>query len=351
VSKDADRQPLVVVVDLQDRRPVWSMPEWVVERIHEAAGPGAELRVIPFASDGSGDGAARVHPAVIEAVQGATIYMGYGIAPELMDAGGDLRWVHSGAAGVGGSLRGPLIERDVQFTNSAGIHAEPIADTVLGMVLHFTRGFDYAVRAQAQSKWDKEPFYAAGAPLTELAGARIGIVGYGGLGRAVARRFSPLGSKVVALRRRAIPAERDDPATVVWGADGFERILCESDVVVLTAPGTRDTNNLIDASALERMKRGSLVINVARGSLLDESALLAALDRGHIRGAGLDVFGSEPLPTESPLWTHPHVLITPHISAVTHRFWEREADLIATNLQRFQSGEALLNLVDKRAGY
>lgn len=348
---DAGKDPLVVVVDLQDRRPVWAMPEEVPERIRRAAGSDADVRVITHASDGSGDGAARVHPAVLDAVRDAHVYLGYGVAPELVEAGARLVWIHSGSAGVGGSLSGPLLDRPIQFTNSAGIHAEPIADSVLGMALHFLRGLDYATRGQTQGTWDTRPFYTATAPMREIAGLQVGIVGYGGVGRAVAARFRALDAQIVGVRRRPAPEDAQGPDRIVYGQAGLTEALEGSDVVVLCAPGTRQTLHLIDTQALGSIKPGAILINVGRGSLVDESALIAALDAGRLRGAALDVFEEEPLPNGHPLWSRPDVLITPHVSGVTHGYWDRQLTLIEENFERFRAGLPLGNLVDKRAGY
>ena len=353
-----------VVVDLQDRRPIWAMPSWVPEVLREALPPGAELVMIDVPSDGSGDGSARVSPEVLQQVRDADVYMGYGIPAQVVRAGACLRWVHSGAAGVGASLTQEMLESGVVFTNSAKVHADPIAETVLGMILHFTRGFDLA--AQARPRWDTSAFYDAGAPLTELSRSTVGVVGFGGIGVAVARRVAALGARVIALRRGpggagevalgGVTRDGGVGATVGWatvlaGRSGLAELLESSDYVVLAAPGTRETENLIGRDAFERMKRSAVLINVSRGALVDEQALLEALTSGRLRGAGLDVFRAEPLPDGHPLWSLPNVLITPHVSAVTRGFWEREVALITENLRRFRAREPLLNQVDKRAGY
>ncbi|HSR41198.1 MAG TPA: D-2-hydroxyacid dehydrogenase [Longimicrobiales bacterium] len=339
-----------VVFHMGDRRPVWAPPEWVAGEIRDALPVGWELVVPDAPSDGSGDGAALAHPAVLEAVEGARVYLGMGIPDEVLRAGEELEWVHSGAAGVGGSLGPEMRARDVLFTNSAGIHAAPMADTVLAMTLHFTRGLDFAVRAQGRGRWSTGPFYEARTPVTELVDCVVGILGYGGVGREVAKRFSALGVRVLALRRH--PAGGDDPhAEVLHGAAGLARVLGRSDVLVLCLPETEETRGLLDAEALEAMKEGAILINVARGGVVDEAALIEALRSGRIRGAGLDVFSSEPLPDGHPLWDLPNVLITPHVSAVTRRFWRRQVDLIVENLERFLEGRELVNRVNKEAGY
>lgn len=338
------------VLDLQDRRPVWSMPPWVGQRIRAALGPGWELVEIETPSDGSGDGAGQASAAVLDAVGPAEVYAGYGIPEVVITAAPALGWVHSGAAGVGGSLRGALLERDIVFTNSAGIHAVPMAETVLGYLLHFARGFDLAARGQRSGEWISSAFYAGDTPVRELGRSTVAVIGFGGIGREVARRVRAFGCRVLAVRRRALPSDVEGVEVRV-GLDALPAVLAESDHVVLTAPATDETRGLFDAALLARMKPGAVLVNVARGSLVDEAALVDALARGHLRGAALDVFASEPLAADSPLWARPDVLITPHVSAVSRAFWERETALIEENVRRWLEGVPLLNRVDKRAGY
>jgi phosphoglycerate dehydrogenase-like enzyme len=354
------------VLDMMDRRPIWAMPEWVPDELCDALPSDWELVVIDEATDGSGDGATRVSPGVLAAAAEAEVYFGYGVPAELLEAAPGLRWVHSGAAGVGSSLTTAMLESSVVFTNSAGIHAPPIAETVLAMLLFFGRGLDLAVRAQRTAEWATEPYYVAGAPLTELSTATVGIIGFGGIGREVARRVASLGARVIAVKRNPARPEEGNLESVagggvlgsriemVFGASGLDAVYRESDAIVVAAPDTEETRGMIDSRAIERMKPGSVLINVARGRLVDEEALIAALEEGRIRGAGLDVFASEPLRADHPLWALPSVLVTPHVSAVTRGFWRREADLILKNLRRYLHGGALGdwdNIVDKRAGY
>jgi phosphoglycerate dehydrogenase-like enzyme len=360
----------VVVLDMNDRRPVWAMPAWVPERLREALPEGWELRAMLDVTDGSGDGAGRVAPAVLEAVADAEAYLGYGIAPELLRAGRRLRWVHSGAAGVGSSLTPEMLASPVIFTNSAGIHAVPIAESVLGMILFFGRGFDFAVANQAKGVWSTAPFYASSAPLRELCDTTVGLVGFGGLGREIARRVASLGARVIAVKRTT-PREGEanletvagggvlgDRIELLHGDAGLDAVLRESDVVVLCAPETAETRGLLDARALARLKDGALLVNVGRGKVVDEAALVAELQAGRLRGAGLDVFAKEPLEPGHPLWGLPNVLVTPHVSGVTRRFWDRETELILHNLACFAAGAdpraedgGWRNVVDKRAGY
>jgi phosphoglycerate dehydrogenase-like enzyme len=237
----------------------------------------------------------------------------------------------------------------VRVTSSAGVHAEPMADWVLGAVLHFTRGFDIAVRAQAAGRWAKEAFTDGGRRFPELDQLRVAILGLGGIGQAVARRFAALGSTVRGIRRhpeRAVPGVVD-----VLGPDRLLDIARVCDVLVVATPGTAETEHLVDGELLAALPEGALLVNVSRGRCVDEHALLAALDRGQVGGAAMDVFREEPLPSDHPLWRHPRVLVSPHVSSVTDRYWEREAELLVDNVSRYVDGRALVNLVDLEAGY
>jgi phosphoglycerate dehydrogenase-like enzyme len=260
-----------------------------------------------------------------------------------------LRWVHTGSAGVRAALFPELVASDVVLTNSAGIHAPPMAETVLGIMLHFARGFDFAIRDQRAGRWDQSAFSTTGSPMTELQDATLGIVGYGGVGRAIAQKARALGMHVVATRRTARAS--DDDTEVLSGRSGLERVLRDSDVVVVTVPATAQTTQMIGRTELAMLKPNAVFINVARGDIVDEQALIELLRAGRLRGAGLDVFQTEPLPEASELWQLPNVVVLPHVSATTPRFWQRQAQLIIENFQRYLRGAPLLNVVDKLQGY
>ena len=341
-----------LVVNLNDARPVWTMPEWAVREIRAALPAEWAVVVVAAAADGRGDGGGPSAEA-LDAVRGAEVYLGYGFPPALWHAASApparLRWVHSAAAGVGASLYPEMRASPVRLTNSAGVHAVPMAESVLAMILHFARGLDLAVRAQAERRWDKAPFEAADSPLRELGESTLGVVGLGGIGREVARRAHALGMRVLAVKRR--PAEPPAGVELRTGEGALEWLLAESDFVLLALPETATTRTLIGAAELALMRPGAVLLNVGRGKVVDEAALADALRVGRLRGAGLDVFAREPLPPESPLWALPSVLVTPHVSATSRRFWRRQTDLIVENLRRYLAGEPLLNVVDKDAGY
>jgi phosphoglycerate dehydrogenase-like enzyme len=345
-----------VVFNMRDERPSAAPPEWVPARLREVLPAGFELVDVASPVSGRGDGGG-VSDEALAAVRGAEVYLGLGLPRPLLQAALEpparLRWVHTGAAGVASALHPELVGSDVVLTNSAGIHAEPMAETVLGMILHFARGLDLAVAAARRREWGAAAFEDPACGVREVAGATLGIIGFGGIGRAVARRARALGMEVLALRRRA-PADGGDAAhgvRLLTGADALRELLEASDVVVLTLPSTPETRGLLGSRELGWMRPGAVLVNVARGDVVDEAALADVLRGGGLRGAGLDVFATEPLPRESPLWELPNVLITPHVSATSSRYWERQAALIADNLERYGAGRSLRNVVDTGAGY
>jgi len=301
----------------------------------------------PAVSDGDGGSGS---PEAIAAAQGAEIYLGFGVPSGVAAAAKDtLRWAHTATAGVGSSLAHMSGSR-VLLTNSAGVHAEPMADWVVAAIAYFTRGLDRMVSAQRQGRWAKEDFTDGAIPMREFRELRLGVFGLGGIGTAVARRGLALGMKVSGVRRRP---ERGGPKGVEWVGklDDLPRLASGSDVLVVAAPHTTETVGAVDRRVLERLPHQALVVNVSRGSLLDETALLELLELRRLRGAALDVFATEPLPPGHPFWTHPRVLVAPHVSAVSGRFWERETALIVDNIRSYLAGAPLTNLVDREAGY
>jgi len=250
---------------------------------------------------------------------------------------------------VGGTLFEEMRESDVILTNSAGLHAEPLGDHALAMMLHFARGLDIAGGARAGREWRHAAMAGKGSPLVEVKGRTVGILGYGGIGSAVARRAAALGMRVVALRRSGGPAPEE--VDVMWDHRGLEDLLGGSHYVVVTLPETAETRGLLSRARLSLMREDAVLINLSRGGIVEEAALAAMLASRRLRGAGLDVFEEEPLPADSPLWDLENVVITPHTGAVSPRFWERETPLFLENLRRYLDGRPLINVVDKELGY
>jgi phosphoglycerate dehydrogenase-like enzyme len=264
-----------------------------------------------------------------------------------------LGWVHSASAGVERALTPAARERGVVITNARGVFSRPIAEYVLMMMLAVSRRLPGLLELQRERTW--QPLEGR-----ELRDMTVGIVGLGSIGRAVGALATAFGCRVVATRRR--PEESASPSGEelsfgeamlerVGGPETLPALLAESDFVVLAAPLTPDTENMIDSDTLATMKPGAWLINVARGRLIDERALLRALRDGPIGGAILDTFRDEPLPESSPFYDLPNVIVTPHTSWSSARVLDRSVDLFCDNLRRYAAGEPLLNVVDPRQGY
>jgi phosphoglycerate dehydrogenase-like enzyme len=309
------------------------------------------VRIISAPTISDGDGGTPPSSEVLEAIADAEVYFGFGISPSLFAAARRLRWVHSAAAGVGGLLFPEMLASAVTVTNSAGVHAVPMAEQVLAGLLFLLRSLDLARERQGARQWDREAFVGANGRMRELGDCRVLVVGAGGIGSAIARRLSFLGSRCVGVRRRP---ERGAPEGFerVVGPEQWEEPLPTTDILVLSAPATSATRALVGATQLDLLPPGAIVVNVARGSLLDERALADRIASGRLRGAVLDVFSEEPLPPESPLWGLSSVVLTPHVSAVSpHGFWERELSLFIDNWHRYMAGKGMRNVVDKVEGY
>jgi phosphoglycerate dehydrogenase-like enzyme len=273
-----------------------------------------------------------------------------------------LRWVQTYFAGVDGWLaRAGERVKEVMVTTASGVHGPNMAEYALMIMLMWAHTLPEMQALQRRAEWPSERRKAL-AP-GELRGATLGIVGYGSIGRETARLARALGMRVLACKRD--PQRREDtgwswPGTGDPGGDLPERyyamealgdMLRECDYVLLTLALTPATRQIIDGAALRAMKPGAVLVNVARGGLVEEAALVEALRSGQLRAAGLDVFEQEPLPADSPLWSLPNAILTPHIAGITPAYEERLMALFAENLRRYVDGRKLLNLVDPGLGY
>jgi phosphoglycerate dehydrogenase-like enzyme len=341
----------VLVVDLLARSRNWALTPDGAQRILDATPEGWRVRMVQAETSSDGDGPPQPSDEVMAAIADAEVYFGFGIPQPLFCAATRLRWVHSAAAGVGSALHPEMLASDVLLSNSAGVHAIPIAEYVVAGVLHFLRGLDIAGDQQRRSEWSKAEFVRLDSPLREMDTVRALIVGVGGIGGETATRLSALGARCTGVRRR-VGAPLPDGFAAMIGLDAIDAALPQHDVVVLAAPATSATHGLLTADRLDRLPASAIVVNVSRGTLVDEDALAMRLAAGRLRGAVLDVFRQEPLAPTSPLWQLRSVLLTPHISPVSPgRFWPRALDIFLDNWGRYLRGEPLRNLVDKRAGY
>ena len=254
-----------------------------------------------------------------------------------------LRWIQAISAGV--DRLDPRVMERITLTNGNGVGAEPIAEHVICHLLMLARCAPEYFRRQMGHRWER------GLQAREIGGMTMGVVGMGAIGGAIARRGRALGLRVLAIRRSVSGRRPDEIADEVCPPTDLPYLLAESDVVVLATPLTPETRGLIGERELRAMKPGSYLINIARGGVVDEPALIRALQDGHLGGAGLDVFAQEPLPAESPLWDLPNVIVTPHVAASSERYMSRVEDLICDNLRRYLDGRPLRNVVDTARGY
>jgi phosphoglycerate dehydrogenase-like enzyme len=267
------------------------------------------------------------------------------IVPQL----GRLKWVQVPAAGVGHILSDELIASPIVVTSARGVRARAMAEHVLGVTLALARQLPFVLRRQAAHQWSLDELEANGSIRT-LHGRRMGIVGLGAIGLEVARLAAALGMRVSGIRKRVDEAVPPFVETVL-SPERLQDLLRASDVVVLSAPLVAETQHFIDAAALSHVKRGAFLVNVGRGRLIDDEAVVDALKDGRLGGAALDVFTREPLDPASPFWDLPNVIVTPHISGGMEDYWTPLVALFSENLRRFERGEPLLNVVDKQAGY
>jgi phosphoglycerate dehydrogenase-like enzyme len=286
---------------------------------------------------------ASVEQAELAAARDADVVFGR-ITPELFERAPLLRWVQVLGAGVDGSLFPELVESDVVVTSEKGHVGPHLAEQAFALLLALTRGVARSIR---EGTWESKASIRA--DCWELSERTLGIVGFGGTGLEVARRAAAFGMRVVA-----VDAEEVVPppyVTYCWPLARLPRLLAESDVVVICAPLTAATRGMFDRAVFEQMQRHAILINVTRGAIVDEAALLQALREGLIGGAGLDVTPDEPLPDGHPLWTMPNVVITPHVAGASPYRLDRAVALFCENLQRYKAGQALRAQIDKRKGY
>jgi phosphoglycerate dehydrogenase-like enzyme len=318
------------------REGIWTLPRAQVERMRRDF---PDLRFEAPEDRGACDAL----------VPDADIVFGWALRRETFPRASRLRWIHVSAAGVGPLLFPEMVESPVVVTNGRGIHAVAMAEHTLGVMLSFIRRLHLARDLQHERRWGQGPLWLDPPGIGELQGATLLMVGLGAVGSAIAPRAAALGMRVIAVRRH--PSRDPAPAHEQWGTERLREQLGRADWVVLAVPHTPETRGLIGERELAAMRPGAALVNLGRGALVDEPALIDALRAGRLGGAALDVFAEEPLPPDSALWAMPNVIVTPHISGIGPRYWDRAVDLFERNLTAFLAGAPLENVVDKRAGY
>jgi phosphoglycerate dehydrogenase-like enzyme len=256
----------------------------------------------------------------------------------------NLKWVHSFSAGLENSLFPALVESPVVMTNSRGVFARSLGEFVIAGILFFEKDLRRMLRAQSEGRWDQYD-------VEELYGKTMGIIGYGKIGQAAAERAKPFGVRIHALRKRPELAKNDPLVDKAFGPRELHELIANSDYVVVAAPLTPETRGMIGRNEIAAMKQGAIFANVGRGAVVDERALIEALQKKEIRGAVLDVFETEPLPAGHPFYSLENVLLSPHCADHTATWLDDAMMFFVENFERFQKGLPLENVVDKRAGY
>jgi phosphoglycerate dehydrogenase-like enzyme len=277
------------------------------------------------------------------------IFVGYSLRAQQLTQAKKLKWIHSTAAGVAQLMYPELRDSGILVTNPSGIFSVPMAEHTMGLLIALVRNFPDSVRQQDRARWSQQDLWDLPQHLTELNGQLLLIVGFGSIGHELARRAKAFDMRVWGVSRSG------------QGDTGLaEKIVCirslagvlpHADFVVVSAPETRETRHLIGAKEIALMKPTARLINVARGSLVDQAALIAALQSRNLAGAALDVSDPEPPSPEDPLWKAPNLFLTPHTSAISDRLWARQTALLLDLLERWFDGRELFNRVDLRRGY
>jgi len=326
-----------LLILLHHRLDLWIVPAWFSERLRLEF---LQLEVVHLSSY---DGAEAE-------LRDAEVAFTLSLRPEQFAVANKLRWIHSPAAAVHQLMFPELVNSEVIVTNGREVHGPVVAEHVIALVFALAKALPQALRLQQEHEWGQEAIWNGRSRPREISGATLGLVGLGSIGREVARHASALGMRVIAVRERP---EQGSPEGVqqVFASSQIDSLLEQSDFVVLAVPITAATRGLINDERLAHMKPGAYLINVGRGPLIDEAALVQALRDHKIGGAALDVFDQEPLPSDSSLWDLDNLLITPHTAGLTEKLWGREYVLFAENLRRYLNHQSLVAIVDKHKGY
>jgi D-3-phosphoglycerate dehydrogenase len=280
-----------------------------------------------------------------ELLPSADIFVGHAKVPVDWNralAANRLKWIQSSAAGLDHCLVPGVIESEIVVSSASGLFAPQVAEQTFALLLGLLRGLPRFYRAEAKREFIR-------LPTDDLRGKTVGIVGLGGNGRMIARMLAPWDVRIVATDY--YPVEKPKEVDQLWGADELDQLLQVSDIVVLAIPLNEKTNGLFDREKIAAMRNGSYLINVARGAVVVESALVDALASDHLAGAGLDVTEVEPLAASSLLWDDQKVTITPHVGAQSERRVDDTTDLVCCNLKRYLHGQPPLNRVEKKLGF
>jgi phosphoglycerate dehydrogenase-like enzyme len=329
--------PVKLLIVVQHPLDLWNVPAWFPEKLRQDF---PQVEVVHRTN----------YDGIDRELRDAEVLFTFWLPRERFAAARSLRWLHTPTAAVHPLLFPELVQSDVVLTNSTEVHGRVVAEHVMALVFALARKVPQAARFQQKHLWGAEAMWNEGVHPREIAGATLGLIGLGGIGRRVAQMASALGMRVIAVREHV---EKGSPEGIeaVFPPAALDELLAQSDFVVLAVPVTAATNGLFQASRFAAMKPTAYLINVGRGEQMDEPALIEALRTRRIAGAALDVFAQEPLPADSPLWDLENLLITPHTASQTDQLWPRHYALFSENLSRYLACQPLQFVVDKNRGY
>ena len=325
-----------IAILLHDEFEIWRPPAWFLEKLRTEF-PQVEVSSSVNKRDDE------------QALHDADVMIGWALSPDKLRAAKNLRWIYSITAAIDQFFYPELISTDIALTNAGRVHGPVVAEHAIAMLLALARRLPSATRYQQRRKWAMEAIWNEQPRPREVRAASVVVVGLGSIGAEVASMAAALKMHVIGVREH--PARGAAGANEVVGYDALDNALAHADFVVLAAPLTERTRHLIDARRLQQFKPTAFLINVSRGGLVHEAALVKALRDRRLAGAALDVFEEEPLSRWSPLWKMPHVLITPHTAFLTENVWQRHYEVFTANLKRYMAGQTLEGVVDKRRGY
>lgn len=325
-----------IAILLHEEFEMWRPPPWFLEKLR-AEFPQTEVVYSAKKRDDE------------QALRDADVMIGWSLQPEQLRAAKSLRWIYSIIAAVDQFLYPELISSEIALTNAGRVHGPVVAEHAIAMLLALAKRLPSAVRYQQRRKWAMEAIWKEQPRPREVRGASLVVVGLGSIGAEVASVAAALKMHVIGVREH--PERGTEGAHEVVGYDALDNAIPKADFVMLAAPLTPRTRHLINARRLHIFKPTAFLINVSRGALVDEAALVKALRDRKIAGAALDVFEEEPLSRWSPLWKMPHVLITPHTAFLTENVWQRHFEVFAANLNRYLAGQPLEGVVDTKRGY
>jgi phosphoglycerate dehydrogenase-like enzyme len=325
-----------ILLAIYHRFELWNAPEWLCPRLQREFPEQTFVQLKNF-------------ERLPEEIADAEVLVAWQLRPEQFKAARKLRWIHATTAAVHQLMFPELIASDVRVTNSTEIHGPVVAEHAIALVLALAKGFNATARYQLQRHWGQQDLWDGAMRPREIAGATLGVIGLGAIGRECVRLAKALGMRTIATREH--PERGSEGANRVLAPSHIEELLASAEYVLIATPLTSKTEALFNDETFAKMRPDACLLNVSRGALVDEAALVRALRRGTIRAAALDVFETEPLPENSELWRLDSLMITPHSAALTDKLWERHFIRITENLRCYLAGAPLKGEIDKQKGY